>query len=298
MEKRCCDLFMVGDIACIIGDDSDHGSGRVEYSGLWTLVSRHFIHTVFAPPFAGLIAGTHRGTRPTFTRISENQAGLYRSATEKNPIESEATFTLRPPQCIDYEYWFKLHAPVESPLGDYLELSWCSYMNAVTDPAIYFISRGVWVREYSPMHGYKAMFHPTSLDEEKREKRPIAEYKAMGKPIPFHWSPSDATFDLPFYYGRVHRMVLIFMFDKFWEWRFFMSPTGGGGNALGPGYHNPAWDWSWVIKAPEVDRKYTCRIRLVYKPFISQEDVLEEYKNWSYANRELLETCPLTKEKH
>lgn len=293
MGRYCCDLFRVGEIACIIGDDSDHGSGRVEYSGLWTLVSRHLIHTAFAPPYAGLIAGTHRGTRPSFSRLGPDRARLYRSATEERPIESEATFTLRPPHYIDYDYWFRLHRPVESPLGEFLELGWCCYMNGLPDPAIYFISDGRWVREYSPLHGYKAMFYPTGLAEEMRERRPIREYKESGRPVPFHWSPNEATFDLPFYYGRVHNMALILMFDKFEEWRFFMSPTGGGGNALGPGYHNPAWDWSWVIKNPEVGRKYHCKIRLVYKPFVGQADVLDEYRRWKYSNLDLLDSLDL-----
>ena len=55
-------------------------------------------------------------------------------------------------------------------------------------------------------------------------------YKKKGLPVPFHWTASETTFDLPLYYGRIHRMIYLAMFDRYIDWRFFMSPTGGGGN--------------------------------------------------------------------
>ena len=45
-----------------------------------------------------------------------------------------------------------------------------------------------------------------------------------------------------------------------------------------PGRSCPAWDFLWVIPAGSyrVDTKYTFRCRLVYKPFVSNTDVLDE----------------------
>ena len=244
MGHRNCDLFQAGDIACIIGDDSDHGSGSVQYSGLWTLVSRHKIHTAIAPPYAGLLAGAHRGTMPIFTRIDNHSARLQKTG---DAMESEATFTLSPPHYIDYHFSFALKKPwTPGALGDFMEQSWCNYMNGLPDPAIYFISGGKWVREFSTIHGYKSMYYPSGLPDEDREERPVDDYEARGLPVPFHWTQSETTFDLPLYYGQVYSMMYLVMFDQFRNWRFFMSPTGGGGNALGPGHHNPAWDWSWM----------------------------------------------------
>ncbi len=288
MGEECCGLFRAGDIACIIGDDTDHGSGLTQYSGLWFLVSRHFIHTAIAPPYAGLLAKTNRGTRPEFNRIDERTASLHRSATPERPVESTATFRLREPHYIDYHYSVVF---LEEGVAreEYVELSWCNYMNAVVDPAIYFVSDGRWVREYSTLHGYKAMHYPTDLPRSMWERRPIEEYVKMGRPVPFHWSRSETTFDLPLYYGRVHKMVYLVMFDHYLDWRFFTSPTGGGGNFLGPGYHNPAWDWSWIITEPKPGVRYECNVRLVYKPYEGDQDVLEEYSKWEGHDEQLLE---------
>jgi hypothetical protein len=284
-----CDLFRAADIACIIGDDSDHGSGNRQYSGLWTLVSRHLIHTAVAPPYACLLAGTHRGTRPDFDRLDDRTAILHRPAGEGQILESTSTFRLLDPAYVDYSYAVTLREPYAgSSLGDWMELGWCNYMNAVTDPAIYFVSGGRWVREYSTQHGYKSMFYPSGLPWEQREHRPVEEYRRRGLEVPFHWTASETAFDLPLYYGRVHRMVYLVMFDRYLDWRFFTSPTGGGGNALGPGYHNPAWDWSWMIKGPEIGKKYECNLRLVYKPFAGNDDVLDEYRNWEHADSDRL----------
>jgi len=296
MGKENCGVFRAGDIACIIGDDTDHGSGLTQYSGLWTLVSRHFIHTAIAPPYAGLLAGTHRGTSPQFSRIDDRTARLHRPASGDGSAESTALFELKEPHYMDYRYTV-VFTRNKAPLN-YVELGWCNYMNAVTNPAIYFVSHAQWVREYSTTHGYKAMHHPTDLPESKREHRPIDEYRRMGKPIPFHWSRSETTFDLPLYYGRVHRMIYLVMFDHYLDWRFFMSPTGGGGNALGPGYHNPAWDWSWIITNPRPGKEYECNVRLVYKPYGGNQDVLEEYSRWEYHDSELLEVVLSRMEAH
>ena len=72
-------------------------------------------------------------------------------------------------------------------LGEFMELGWCNYMNGLTDPAIYFVSGGKWVREYSTTHGYKAMYYPSDLPIEKREMRPVADYERRGLKVPFHW---------------------------------------------------------------------------------------------------------------
>jgi len=68
-------------------------------------------------------------------------------------------------------------------------------------------------------------------------------------------------------------MVVIMMFDQdapirlaLWNW------TGNP--------HFPAWDWHFVIHDPEVDTTYRYRARMIYKPFVSAEDVMAEYDQW------------------
>jgi hypothetical protein len=74
-------------------------------------------------------------------------------------------------------------------------------------------------------------------------------------------------------------MVLILIFDQPRWLRFFCSPNGGGPSLL-PGKSCPAWDFEWVIPAAEyrVGREYRFRVRIVYKRFVSDEDVMEEVR--------------------
>jgi hypothetical protein len=68
-------------------------------------------------------------------------------------------------------------------------------------------------------------------------------------------------------------MVLAFFFDGDEVIRFSQSPTGGG-------ELNPAWDFQYLIPSPETGKKYSFKVRIVYKPFISGNDILEEYSKW------------------
>jgi hypothetical protein len=54
-------------------------------------------------------------------------------------------------------------------------------------------------------------------------------------------------------------------------------PSGGGGSLL-PKQPCPAWDFLWIIPGEkyEVGREYTFRLRLIYKPYLSDEDLLAE----------------------
>ena len=57
------------------------------------------------------------------------------------------------------------------------------------------------------------------------------------------------------------------------EIRFSQSPTGGGDR-------NPAWDFQFIIRSFEINKDYSYRARIVYKPFLSPEDVMNETLNW------------------
>lgn len=96
---------------------------------------------------------------------------------------------------------------------------------------------------------------------------------------PFHWDRIRDRFAEPFYYGRLGPMVLILIFDQPRWLRFFCSPSGGG-DSLRRGESCPAWDFEWIIPQHEyqVGRPYDLRMRLVYKKFVSDADVLREYR--------------------
>jgi hypothetical protein len=107
----------------------------------------------------------------------------------------------------------------------------------------------------------------------KLEKLPPQDEKRQ----PFHVNWAPLKFDQPFYYGRLGQMVLLYVFDDPGNLRFFCSPSGGGGSLI-PNQSCPAWDFLWVIPAEkyQADKEFTFRLRLIYKPFVSDEDVLAE----------------------
>jgi hypothetical protein len=74
-------------------------------------------------------------------------------------------------------------------------------------------------------------------------------------------------------------MVHIMMFDSEpGAIRFSLSPSSGG--PVKPGT-NPAWDWQFIVHDYEVGGHYGYKARLVYKKWVSREDVVAEYEKWS-----------------
>ncbi len=84
---------------------------------------------------------------------------------------------------------------------------------------------------------------------------------------------SKFRFEKPFYYGRFHDMILAYFFDTDQVIRFSQSPTGGGPD-------NPAWDFQFLIPNFVINQVYSFRARIIYKPFISAEEIVSEYEKW------------------
>ncbi len=147
-------------------------------------------------------------------------------------------------------------------------------MNSPDDSRLHFLSDGEWYRYISPEHGVGSNVAPSYLPAAELEVRPAVP---DGHDTPFHWDRIDRGFDEPFYYGRLGDMVLILVFDHPRWLRFFCSPTGGAGSLV-PGKSSPAWDFEWIIPDAdyEVGTEYTLRTRLIYKRFVSDDDVLGE----------------------
>jgi hypothetical protein len=53
------------------------------------------------------------------------------------------------------------------------------------------------------------------------------------------------------------------------EVRFAQSPSGGGNG-------NPAWDFQFFIRQPQVGRVYRFNVRAAYVPYRSPEDVRKD----------------------
>ncbi len=273
-----CQMIQAGEIQAIVGDAARNGVGGRQYAGLWSLTSVHRQFNAFGNSYAGLLPGEVRGKSPRLELINPTTCALVKPATKADPTDVRATYQINAPYYIDHTLRFTDH---QSRLRDphyhranFREVSWCCYMNCPEDSRIHFRSGGRWCRYISPAHGVGSNIAPAYVADEELEVFPVVNERR-----PFHWDRIRRRFDAPFYYGRIGPMVLILIFDTPRWLRFFCSPTGGA-PSLVAGQHCPAWDFEWIIPAAayRVGRPYQFRVRLVYKRYVSDADVLHEYR--------------------
>ena len=274
MSDPHCQLLQAGDIQAIVGDASRDGVGGPQYCGLWSLTSRHRAFNAFGNSYAGLLPGEVRGRAPRLEVVDDLTCALVRDADETRPVDVRATYRAVAPHYIDHELALTDRRDMRGPGCDFREVSWCCYMNSPEDSRLNFLSGGDWRRYISPKHGVGSNIAPSTVDDADLEVWPDVEGER-----PFHWDRTDFRFDEPFYYGRLGDMALLLVFDTP-EWlRFFCSPSGGGTSLL-PGHTCPAWDFEWIVPgdAYEVGKPCTFRVRLAYKPFVSDDDIVAEYR--------------------
>jgi len=265
-----CELIQAGELQAIVGDTARNGVGGPQYCGLWSLTSSHWPFNAFGNSYAGLLPGELRGRPCRVEPVDEATCRLARAADARHPVDAVATYTVRPPHAVDHVLRFRDRRDARAAGCPYREVSWCCYMNCPDDPRLHFLSGGQWFRYASPRHGVGSSIAPAYVADEELEVRP-----PVAGQRPFHWDRIAARFDAPFYYGRLGPMVLLLIFDRPRWLRFFCSPSGGG-HGLAPGSSCPAWDFEWIVPAAAyaVDRELELRLRLVYKPFVSDEDVI------------------------
>jgi hypothetical protein len=266
-----CHLIQAGDLQAVVGDASRDGVGGRQYCGLWSLTSKHRVFNAFGNSYAGLLPGELRGKAPILEAVDDTTAVLRRDADARRPTSARASYRVVAPHTIEHELTLCDEVDVRGPDRDFREVSWCCYMNGPADPRLHFRSEGQWRRYISPKHGVHSNVAPSYIDATDLEVWPPAD------PRPFHWHRTPFGFDEPFYYGRLGPMVLLLVFSKPKWLRFFCSPSGGGGSLL-RGRTCPAWDFEWVVpgSAYAPGRDYTFGVRLIYKPFVSDDDVLDE----------------------
>jgi hypothetical protein len=291
-----CALLQTGEIQAIVGDATRDGVGGPQYCGLWSLTSKHRPFNAFGNSYAGLIPSDIRGKSPTLEITGEHRCVLAHRPDDAYPVEARAEYQVRSPYYVDHTLTFTDRKDIRRMAWlagcSYREVAWCSYLNCPEDLHLHFISGGKWVVYMSPEHGTGSNIAPAYVPERELEVWP-ARIQTKDVPFlqPFYRDRIKERFDEPFYYGRLGSMALILVFDDPRRLRFFCSPSGGGISLL-PGMTCPAWDFMWVIPESEyrVGKKYRFRLRLIYKPFVSEDDVLDECRN---AQAELgFETVP------
>lgn len=272
-------MLQTSEIQTIIGDASRDGVGGRQYCGVWSLTSKHRQFNAFGNSYAGLIPGEIRGRSPVLNMRDDRTCVLSRNADEAYPVEVRAEYRVSEPYYIDHTLSFIDQKDTRQKGCSFREASSCCYMNCPDDPRLHFRSRGEWHHYISPSHGVASNIAPSYIPEGELEDWPIkSDWRDKRlDDRSFHWDRYEYRFDEPFYYGRLGSMALILLFDRPRWSRFFCSPSGGS-RSLIAGQHCPAWDFEWVIPASEyvVGREYRLRMRMIYKQFISENDVLDE----------------------
>jgi hypothetical protein len=153
-------------------------------------------------------------------------------------------------------------------------------MNGPEDPGVYFVTPSLqWQRHYDPVHGNAASIYPEGMSLPKLPKVPNAVYRHGTNAFSDSVSKWRYHPDYALFYGRFGKMVLIHMFPPRSEVIPYMSPSGGGRQP--DGRQHPAWDWRGRFKDLEIKDGWSqFTMRAVYKRYLSNDDVLEEYRRW------------------
>lgn len=199
-------------------------------------------------------------------------------------VEAEMRYTFTGQHAIDLEFTATLTRDVKH-VG-YLALMWASYMNHTRERTIHFYG----------VDGEKEGWLTFGEDLENGFEKGTIAFAGV-PPLPFEEGSETLNiiehpakrFLLPFYYGLVDgdgdpattedTMVYIMMFDqkapiRFALWNFITDMAGNNDP------RSPAWDWQYVIRDPKVGPRYGYHARVIYKPFVSQDDVKQEYLAW------------------
>jgi hypothetical protein len=276
-----------GDLTVTFADNSAFGEHhRAGYNGIAELRHKEQPENVFVPLYAGfnlehVFGGDHleqlfepRSHPMTLKQVSDWTVVLHQSPTPLSSVETTITFTVTPPHYIDICVEHIAHKKDFFKHG-YLGTFWASYINAPDDKRIYFLGtepgneKPHWISAFSEKHGFKSTHLPVG------EKPDLFFAEDFNASLASHFS--DYRFSQPFFYGRFRNMVLTFMFDRSEGFRFSQSPTGGGDK-------NPAWDFQFIVRNPEVGKPYSFRARLAYKPLQANHDALTELEKWSLSH--------------
>lgn len=278
-----------GALTAVIGDNSAAGEHRGGYNGVWSLRHAAAPRSLFVPAYAGLnlehiVTGEQLDDETAFYEprnaplacrpIGAAEAELHQPPTPTFHVESWTRFRMVAPHHLDMSFRCLPHRPV-FPRG-YLALFWASYIAAPVDKSMYFLGGpegqgNQWTQLCTQRHD----------DESTVRHRDDAfemTFPAGGRDALFK-SLSPLRFDRPFFYGYWDELVWIVMFDRTAGIRFTHSPTGGGWDTARR-TANPAWDFQFVVRNPEVTKEYGFHIRTVLRPRCSREEILEEVGRW------------------
>ncbi len=281
-----------GDLTAVIGDNSAQGEHRAGYNGVWSLRHAKGSRSLFVPAVAGLnlehiVSGEFLEDSKTFfeprnapmhlTRIGDTEAELHQPPTPTFHVESWTRFRLVAPHYLDMDFRCRAHRDV-FPRG-YLSLFWASYMNAPADKSMYFLGgldaqKDMWTQ-------FCTQWHNDQSTVRHRDDHFEMTFPEGGRDTLFK-SLSRFRFDQPFFYGHFDDLTWIVMFDRSKGIRLTHSPSGGGANAALKST-NPAWDFQFLIRQPELMKDYDFKVRTALRPRCSRDEIVTEFTKWKEA---------------
>ncbi|HKJ67845.1 MAG TPA: hypothetical protein VKA68_07795 [bacterium] len=286
LEPQTAVTLRTGDITAVFVDNSAFGPHhRAGYNGIAELYHTEQDSSLFVPAYAGYNIEHYFGgdsLQELFEprrhpmelyRSGDQEVLLYQPPTPVSGVESLTRFVLEPPHYIDVTFRCVFHSEDIFQHG-YAGIFWASYINAPADRHIYFPGHPegdeeeTWIRAFSEKHGVR------STHRWEQDDSPLFFAENFNVVLASHFS--EYRFTRPFYFGRFHNMAYALLFDSRERIRFSQSPTGGGDR-------NPAWDFQLIVRDYQLENIYSYHARIVYKPFISREDIRREYEVWKAA---------------
>jgi hypothetical protein len=278
-----------GDLEAVIGDNAAEGAHRAGYNGVWSLKHRLADRSLFVPGIAGLnlehiVNGTPIDTDELFFEprrapmtlhtVSATVARLHQPATFGTGVESTTEFRLSAPNILDMHFQC-VPRKASFPHG-YLSLFWASYMHAPADKSMYFLGSQpgqppAWTQLCTQFHNDQSTVRHRSDD-----------YDAM-------WDPdqrealfrnfSRLRFDIPFFYGNFGELMWVVLFDRSEGIRLTHSPSGGGFDSARR-TSNPAWDFQFLIRNPEINVARGFAVRTILGPAIDRDALPDMVAEW------------------
>jgi hypothetical protein len=216
------------------------------------------------------------------------KATLHWPAEESSwGVDCTMTYAFADTDAIDMEFT-AVPRRKKWPKG-YLAFMWASYMNRTVERPIHF---------WGTQGGKKRWL---SLGEDTDDAQGFETGTVAHADVaPLPYEPESQALNIiehpgkrfvhPFYYGLIDgdhdlsttddKLAYILMFDqseaiRFAMWNFIRDTDGN------PDPHSPAWDWQYVIRDPQIGKRYGYRMRVVVTPFSSHHDVLARYQAWA-----------------
>ena len=256
--------------------------------------------TLYRPDQVGLnfehiFNGLARDYEPSFftPRVDRNYLVVHSEKRASIRFESESctwgigstmTYTFREPHFVDLT--FRCTPTADRFDKGYAAMMWASYMNRTRSREIYFLGREGgsegWITFGNILDGELEVGTIAHVDasplpyEKKSRTLNIVEHPTKKFIEPFYYGLVDGDNDLK---TEDDTLVYIMMFDqtapiRFAMWNFIRNAEGK------PDTHSPAWDWQYVIRDPKMGHTYGYRARVVIKPWVDRDDVVQEYRSW------------------